>query len=140
MAVIFLGLLGGLVSRDVLPSRVVEGPVKVRLVGVDTPETVHPSKAVQHYGKEAGRFAANVLKGEHVYLAYEGDTRSRDRYGRIPAQVYPEVPEPCLTYLLASQGVKAVPALRLLGTLALGSPKTGSREGPTHAVGPRSDA
>src|SRR5262245_18046734 len=31
----------------------VEGGEKVRLVGVDTPETVHPSKPVERYGKEA---------------------------------------------------------------------------------------
>ena len=29
---------------------------KVRLIGVDTPETVHPSKPVEYFGKEASEF------------------------------------------------------------------------------------
>ncbi len=62
--------------------------VKVRLVGVDTPETVHPSKPVEHYGKEASRFTTNLLKGERVYLIGEPLPRAFDRYGRLLAYVY----------------------------------------------------
>lgn len=62
--------------------------VKVRLIGVDTPETVHPSKPVQEYGKEASRFAANLLKGEQVYLLYEGEKSTFDKYERTLAYVY----------------------------------------------------
>ena len=36
--------------------------VKVRLIGVDTPETVHPSKPVERYGKEASAFTRNLLR------------------------------------------------------------------------------
>ena len=42
--------------------------VSIRLQGVDTPETKHPSKPVQAYGKEASLFLANLLQGEKVYL------------------------------------------------------------------------
>ena len=38
-------------------------PVKVRLIGVDTPETVHPSKPVERYGKEASAFTRDLLRG-----------------------------------------------------------------------------
>ena len=62
--------------------------VKVRLIGVDTPETVHPSKPVQEYGKEASNFATNLLKGEKVYLLYEGEKPALDKYGRTLAYVY----------------------------------------------------
>jgi micrococcal nuclease len=48
-------------------------PVKVRLTGVDTPETVHPSKPVEAFGKEASRFTANLLKGESAYLEFDKD-------------------------------------------------------------------
>lgn len=61
-------------------------PVKVRLIGVDTPETVHPQKPVEEYGKEASRFTANLLKGESVYLEY--DQEKADKYGRVLAYVY----------------------------------------------------
>ena len=62
--------------------------VKVRLVGVDTPETVHPRKPVEHYGKEASRFTTNLLKGEKVYLVGEPLPGALDRYGRTLAYIY----------------------------------------------------
>ena len=61
-------------------------PVKVRLIGIDTPETVHPSKPVEHYGKEASAFTRNLLRGESVYLKY-GQERI-DRYGRVLGYLY----------------------------------------------------
>ena len=45
--------------------------VKVRLIGVDTPETVHPTRPVEYYGLEASRFLSNLLKGEQVYVVYD---------------------------------------------------------------------
>ena len=42
----------------------------VRLIGVDTPETVHPRKPVQYYGREAGCFLKNLLRGERVYIEH----------------------------------------------------------------------
>ena len=59
---------------------------KVRLIGVDTPETVDPRKPVQHYGKEASAFLTNLLKGESVYLRY--DQTKLDKYGRLLAYLY----------------------------------------------------
>ncbi len=60
----------------------------VRLIGVDTPETVHPSKPVQFYGKEASRFLRNLLKGEQVYLVVDPQQGERDRYGRLLRYIY----------------------------------------------------
>ena len=63
--------------------------VKVRLIGVDTPETVHPSKPVEAYGKEASRFTTNLLRGEMVYLVRDPTSAETfDRYGRLLAFVY----------------------------------------------------
>ena len=45
----------------------------VRLIGVDTPETVHPNKPVEAYGKEASNFTKNLLLGESVYLRFDID-------------------------------------------------------------------
>ena len=58
----------------------------VRLIGVDTPEIVHPGKPVELYGKEATLFLKNLLLGERVYLRF--DRNSRDRYGRLLAYLY----------------------------------------------------
>lgn len=59
---------------------------KVRLIGVDTPETVDPRKPVEHYGKQASQFTRNLLKGESVYLEY--DQTKTDKYGRTLAYLY----------------------------------------------------
>ncbi len=59
----------------------------VRLIGVDTPETVHPSKPVEEYGKEASQFLSNLLAGESVYLKYEPGSIT-DKYGRMLAYLY----------------------------------------------------
>ena len=45
----------------------------VRLIGVDTPETGHPNKPVEAYGKEASNFTKNLLLGESVYLRFDAE-------------------------------------------------------------------
>lgn len=60
----------------------------VRLIGVDTPETVHPRKPVQYYGREAGLFLKNLLRGEEVYIEQRGKADEFDRYGRLLAYLY----------------------------------------------------
>ena len=61
--------------------------VRVRLIGVDTPETVHPNKAVEAYGKEASQFLSNLLKGEKVYVEDKPDEKT-DKYGRSLFYLY----------------------------------------------------
>jgi micrococcal nuclease len=58
----------------------------VRLIGVDTPETVHPRRGLEAFGKEASDFTKSRLLGTTVYLAF--DWELRDRYGRLLAYVY----------------------------------------------------
>ena len=58
----------------------------VRLIGVDTPETVHPNKPVEAYGKEASNFTKNLLLGESVYLRF--DVERTDTFGRLLAYLY----------------------------------------------------
>ena len=59
---------------------------KIRLIGVNTPETSHQKKGVEYYGKEAKEFTKNTLSGKRVKL--ELDMQPRDRYGRLLAYVY----------------------------------------------------
>jgi micrococcal nuclease len=57
-------------------------PVRVRIVGVDTPETVRPGTPVRCYGPQASAFTKHLLpRGAWVRAAHErgGDV---DRYGR----------------------------------------------------------
>jgi len=59
---------------------------KVRLIGVDTPETKHPDKPVQPYGPEAANYTEKQLAGEKIFL--EKDVSERDKYGRLLAYVW----------------------------------------------------
>jgi micrococcal nuclease len=43
----------------------------VRLIGVDTPETKHPRKPVEYYGKEASAFTRKMVEGKQVRLEYD---------------------------------------------------------------------
>jgi micrococcal nuclease len=60
----------------------------VRLIGVNTPETVDPRRPVQAYGKEASEFTKNLLKGESVYIEGDAGPSEADRYGRKLAYLY----------------------------------------------------
>ena len=60
--------------------------IKVRLIGVDTPETVKPNTPVQPYGKEASDFSKEHLTDKDVFLEY--DKEKEDRYGRTLAYVW----------------------------------------------------
>jgi len=53
---------------------------------VNTPETVHPQKPVEYYGKEASNYVKSLLTGEKVRLEF--DVSRIDRYGRTLAYVY----------------------------------------------------
>lgn len=58
----------------------------VRLLLVDTPETVHPSKPVQPFGPEASQFAKDSLSGQQVTLEFDGP--KRDKYDRLLAYIW----------------------------------------------------
>lgn len=65
--------------------------VRIRLIGVDTPESVHPNKDVEHYGIEASEFLKTLLKDERVFFKYDQNnsaTNHKDRYNRMLAYAY----------------------------------------------------
>jgi micrococcal nuclease len=67
---------------------VIDGDVeRVRLIGIDTPETVKPDSPVECFGPEASAFTERLLApGTPVRL--ERDVEARDDYGRLLAYVY----------------------------------------------------
>ena len=73
------------IDGDTIKVEMAGETVTVRLIGVDTPETVHPSKPVEVFGKEASAFTRNLLLGEWVHFGY--DTERTDKYGRTLAYV-----------------------------------------------------
>jgi len=61
---------------------------KIRFIGVDTPETKHPTKKMQYYGKEAYEYTKNRLEGSLVYLLFENNIR--DKYNRLLCYIIEE--------------------------------------------------
>ena len=60
---------------------------KVRMIGIDTPESVHPDETRNNEnGKIASEYTKKLLTDKEVTL--ELDVQERDKYGRILAYVY----------------------------------------------------
>jgi len=75
------------IDGDTVVVRLPGGHERVRLVGIDTPETVDPRKPVQCFGKEASNHTKALLpKGTPIRL--ERDVEARDKYGRLLAHVF----------------------------------------------------
>ena len=72
----------------------------VRLIGLDTPETVDPRKPVQCFGEEASKKAKEILTGRRVRIemdasqgsptSAEASAGTRDKYGRLLAYIFLE--------------------------------------------------
>jgi len=60
----------------------------VRMIGVDTPETHHPSKPVQCFGRAATAFTTELLGDKKVRLEADPLNSNRDRYQRLLRYVY----------------------------------------------------
>lgn len=63
---------------------------KVRLIGINTPETVDPRRPVQCFGKEASSRMKELAGGKIVRLEYDDSQSTRDAYDRLLAYVYLE--------------------------------------------------
>jgi micrococcal nuclease len=98
------------VDGDTIAVRLGGGQSTVRLIGVDTPETVDRRRPVQCYGHEASAHTADLLPtGTPVYLVL--DAEARDDYGRVLAYVYRAADGAFVNLDLAAGGFAA--ALRI---------------------------
>ena len=62
---------------------------RVRLIGINTPETKHPTKGVECFGPEASAYTEQLLP-TGTKLRVERDIEARDKYGRLLLYVYIE--------------------------------------------------
>jgi micrococcal nuclease len=62
----------------------------LRLIGIDTPETVDPRKAVQCFGLEASNKAKDILSGKKISLENDPTQGDRDKYERLLRYVFLE--------------------------------------------------
>ena len=76
------------VDGDTLVVRIGARSERVRLIGVDTPESVDPRRPVQYYGKEASEFTRGLTEGKRVVLRGEAGSADRDKYGRLLRYVF----------------------------------------------------
>ena len=80
-------VVDAVVDGDTLAVRLGERRERVRLLGIDTPESVKPDTPVECYAKEAAaRLRALLPAGTQVRLVR--DVEERDRYRRLLAYVY----------------------------------------------------
>ena len=61
---------------------------RLRLIGIDTPETVDPRKSVQCFGREASNKAKELLSGQFVNLESDETQGERDKYKRLLRYVF----------------------------------------------------
>lgn len=61
---------------------------KIRIIGVDTPETKDPRKPVECFGKEAFEKMVELVSGQEVYLEKDPNQGLTDKYGRALRNVY----------------------------------------------------
>lgn len=74
------------VDGDTIEVRIAGRAEDVRLIGVDTPETVKPDTPVQCFGPRASHFTKGLLEGQRVHLVF--GVERHDVYGRLLAYVY----------------------------------------------------
>ena len=62
----------------------------VRLVGIDAPESVHPDRPIEYFGKISTAMAVKLMLGERVRLEQDDSQGAVDDYGRVLAYVWLE--------------------------------------------------
>jgi micrococcal nuclease len=100
---LFLGYIPNFVAQTHASSsypvlRVVDGDtidilkggekVRIRLIGINAPESVDPRRPVECFGKEASRYADTLLRGKEVSIETDPSQGNIDKYGRTLAYVY----------------------------------------------------
>lgn len=63
----------------------------VRMLAIDTPESVHPNKPVEYYGKEASDYTCNKVKtAKKLEIEYDENSEKLDKYDRLLVWVFTE--------------------------------------------------
>lgn len=62
----------------------------IRIIGLNTPETVDPRRPVECFGKEASQYGGGILHNKKITLVVDSTQGDRDRYGRLLRHVFLE--------------------------------------------------
>lgn len=80
---------------------------KVRFLGIDAPESVHPNLDVEEFGMDASEYTCKMLKNaSNIYIEYDVNSDIRDKYDRILGWIF--VDNNNLSELLLSKGLAEV--------------------------------
>lgn len=94
------------VDGDTIEVRIGGATERIRLIGIDTPESVARDRPVECFGPEAKERMAELLPiGTEVRL--ERDIEARDRYGRLLAYVFRASDDAFINLLLVEEGYAA---------------------------------
>jgi micrococcal nuclease len=76
-------IVTNIVDGDTLDVTIQGVQKRIRMIGIDTPETKHPSKPVECFGYEASAKATELLQGQVVALEEDSTQGNTDRYDRL---------------------------------------------------------
>ena len=76
------------VDGDTIDIKTATGKDRVRLIGIDTPETVDPDKPVQCFGPEASNKLKSLISGKQIKLEADSSQDNRDKYNRLLRYVF----------------------------------------------------
>lgn len=61
----------------------------IRMLAIDTPESVHPTKGTEYYGKESSEYTCNkVSNANKIELEYDNNSDKKDKYDRVLAWIW----------------------------------------------------
>lgn len=76
------------VDGDTIKVKIDDKEYTVRMLAIDTPESVHPKKKVEYYGKEASEYTCNIVSNaKKIELEYDSGIDKTDKYDRLLAWV-----------------------------------------------------
>lgn len=81
------------IDGDTLEVQIDGQAYDVRLIGVNTPETVHPSEPVQCFGPQASQFTKDMVARAGSNVLLEKDVSETDKYGRLLRYVWLQHPD-----------------------------------------------
>ena len=83
---IYTARVSRVVDGDTVILQLLDDEYRLRLIGIDAPETVHPQLPVQCYGEEASAYLTELI--EEKFVQVEKDVSETDRYGRLLGYIW----------------------------------------------------
>lgn len=99
ITIFFIGIISVSAKEKVELSSCVDGDTikiiktkevyTIRMLAVDTPESVHPTKGIEYYGKEASEYTCDlVTNAKKIEIEYDSNSDKKDKYDRLLVWVF----------------------------------------------------